>query len=166
MDYPKDGGVSAIRFYLRSPSAAIAKVAVAALGVAHHDAGELCCQCTMTGFWQLTFTQSSAVLSCGCNGSTLPLYIGPPSARRWTDPKTAACRSCDGKLHYAAVAVGYPGPVPPLGGIEAERAQELAVALRCRACHHVFVAWQLALPAPYPAHPDEEWLQAIQGRFR
>ena len=164
MRYPTDGGVSAIRFYLgaRSP---LARAAAAVIAVPHCDAGDLVCICSVVGMWGFSTGKRSATLGCACNGSSLPLYIGPPPGPD-TDERAVRCPACAEPFHSAAVAVGYPRPVPPRGTLEAEQAQEIAVALRCTKCRHEHIGWHLALPAPYPARADEEWLRAIQGRFR
>ena len=76
------------------------------------------------------------------------------------------CEACSGLDHAIAIAVGYPGAAPDLGGIDAERAQEIVVAMQCSTCAHSQLGWQLRLREPYALRGDEEWLRAIQGRFR
>jgi hypothetical protein len=164
VQYPRDCGVSAIRFELGDPTHPLARAAADAITVLHHDTGQLICHCRFDGFWSLCVTKRWAVLVCTCNGSSLPLYIGPPPDVN--DPRARAVRcACGESRHSAGVAIGYPTPAPPLGSIEAERAQEIAVALRCTPCGNVYLGWHLRLPKPYPVKPGDPWLRAIQGRL-
>jgi hypothetical protein len=159
MQYPQDCGVSAIRFALREPDHPLARTAAAALSVPHHDAGILICQCGAPDWWRLSARKTHAVLSCGCNGSSLPLYIGPPPSER-ADVAMKCPRHPD-SFAAAAVAVGYASPVPELGTLDAERAREIVVALACRTTDDSYIAWALRLAAPYPITGDEPWLDAI-----
>lgn len=186
MQYPQDCGVSAIRFHLREPDHPLARTAAAALSVPHSDAGYLVCQCGGPDWWRLHTSSQHAVLFCGCNGSSLPLYIGPPPRRPAgsydiTAESVARCANHPQSFAAAAIAVGYADPVPALGTLDAERAQELVVALACRLdtpamddsdfgqralspvadLTHSFIAWALRLPAPYPITGGETWLAAI-----
>jgi len=167
VQYPQDGGVSAVRFQLRDRGHPLARAAADAITVRYHDTGYIICQCRFDGFWSLGFTERWAVLTCCCNGSSLPLYIGPPPAIDADgDRATSTPCPCGSRFHGAAIAIGYPRPTPPLGGIEAERAQEIAVALHCTQCHTEYIGWHLRLPEPRPVSADDPWLRNIQGRFR
>jgi len=168
--YPQDGGVSAIRFYLSDPDDPLAHAAASALTVAHHDAGRLICQCRFDGFWSPIATTTWALLCCRCNGSSLPLYIGPPpgvelSRALGLDGASGIRCSCGNSHYSAAVAIGYPILTPPLGSLDAERAQEIALALHCTSCGNEYIGWTLRLPAPYPVNAGDPWLRSIQGRF-
>jgi hypothetical protein len=120
------------------------------------------------------------VLVCGCNGSSLPLYIGPPPPEA-TPHVAASCTQHPDHYAAAAIAIGYADRVPQLGTIDAERAQEIIVALACRVENadaeppfgsrasipvanysHAFIGWELRLPAPYAIVGDEPYLDAIQ----
>jgi hypothetical protein len=163
VQYPHDGGVSAIRFYLADANH-LASVAAAAIDVGAYEAGELVCQCGLRDAWSLARTDRCSLLVCSCNGSSLPLYIGPPP--NVAGLTSIACASCGEGRGAAAIAIGYRGAVPPLGSLDAERAQQIAVAMRCSRCKTEWLAWQLRLAEPYPVRGDEDWLRAIQGRFR
>lgn len=63
-----------------------------------------------------------------------------------------------------AIGIGYAGPVPALGTVDVERAQELVVVRQCDTCQVVFTAWELRLPEPYPIAGNEPWVRRAIGR--
>jgi hypothetical protein len=167
VQYPHDGGVSAIRFYFGNRRHALARTAADAITVGFCDAGDLVCQCgAPPDSWSAHVTERWATLICSCNGSSLPLYIGPPPRMSVADASSVGCPTCAESRHAVAIAIGYAAPVPALGSLDAERAQEIVVALRCAGCRAEHIGWRLLLPEPYPVNSDDDWLAAIQGRFR
>ncbi len=172
MNYPQDGGVSALRFYLGSARHPLARFAAAQLRAPFHHSGRLVCQCEEEGAWGLYHNGPWALLSCSCNGSELPVYIGAPpptapTARALSVPAPAGpylkCPGCGEGGHFqAAVAVGYPARVPPIGTVAAEEAQEIVIALRCTRCAaEARVGWALRLEQPPTLRGDEVWLGQI-----
>jgi hypothetical protein len=170
MDFPKDGGLSCVRHFLEARDPILEEYALAPpfprFSSPGRLSGSLVCQCNAWNSWRtrLPLDASFAVVICGCNGSSLPIYIGaPPTLQAGQRLGTNYCpnqHETDGAM---AVGIGYPGAVPELGTLEVERAQELTLAVRCRRCDTIFLAFHLRLPAPPTITGREPWVKGIQG---
>jgi len=135
--------------------------------------GRLVCQCGAENGWSLWPhpDASLAVAACGCNGSSLPVYIGEPptpelKAGREPCPADSNPVYCDCGAEWRfrlAIAIGYPGEVPVLGTVSAECAQEVIIAGQCGRCNRITTLWRLTLAQPPSIRGDEAWVKRIQG---
>jgi hypothetical protein len=110
-------------------------------------------------------------LICGCNGSKLPVYVGPPpDVARTEEWLTVLCPQCgtssydtSGSSFAVVIGIGYEVVVPNLGEIEVEMAKEVVVACECNNCSAIHISWDVHLPSPFEIIGTEPWLAAIQG---
>ncbi len=166
MQFPQDGGVSCLRYHLSARNdglEAFARELVSSDGIC---AGHLVCQCGADDCWFYSVAADGtfAVAYCGCNGSSLPIYIGPPpNQARLKGGQSSRCRAGHDIYGPLVVAIGYAGSVPRLGTLDVERAAEVAVVLECRACAGTRVAWSWRPSPPIVIRGDEPWLDSIQG---
>jgi len=174
MQFPQDGGLSCVRYYLASRDDALNQFAHAQMQSAGVHVGRLICQCSADNYWDAyEFLDGPLViLSCGCNGSSLPVYIGKPPFENgrtvepepsYAEPRAKQCRCGKEWCNSISIGIGYPGPVPPLGTVDVERAQEVLIAAECKECGNTEVKWHLRLPAPPMIVGDEPWIRSIQG---
>lgn len=164
MDFPKDAGLSCVRYFLEPFDPELEQYAGALLTTPSKVVGSLLCQCgSRTPLWGVYPHQNgmSAMASCHCNGSSLPIYIGAPPVLTFL--ALTPCPNGHAQGNPVAVAIGYPGEVPMLGTLDAERAQEFVIASRCVECRALFVSFQRALAAPPVITGEELWLARIQG---
>jgi hypothetical protein len=152
-----------VRHYLFEEGHEVETLAKAALQSPGKVVGQLTCICKATDSWALAVgaDQGWGLAICGCNGSTLPLYIGAPRS----GPASARpCRSnCRTSLGRMGIGIGYPGAVPAVGTVDAERAVEIVVISHCKTCGKSWTAWTLRLPEPPLIQGNESWLRRIQG---
>jgi hypothetical protein len=163
MDFIKDGGLNCVRHYLFEEAHEIEELATGALQSPGKVVGQLTCVCKAKDSWGLGVSsdQSWAMAWCGCNGSSLPLYIGAPKKGV---PSRGACPSgCELPFGRIGVGIGYPKAVPPNGTVDAERATEIVVISNCKSCGKTWNAWTLKLSNPPAITGDEPWLRRIQG---
>jgi hypothetical protein len=155
MDFPKDGGLSCVRYYLSERSDDAEAVVRRELRAPGRVVGRFVCQCGAEDHWWVADGGDSAWLTCDCNGSTIPIYLGAPPARRE--------RPGAGRAGIVIVGIGYPGAIPPLGTIDVERALEVVVAVARPGCDVVEVVWEVHLDEPPRIRGDEPWIRRIQG---
>ncbi len=152
-----------MRFYLARRDPELEHAAEKALSVPGRTAGSLVCVCSATDSWYVSTGSSSASATCGCNGSSLEVYIGEPPNPSQPRPTSVHCPSHPDRGLTIAIAIGYPGPVPPLGTLDVEQAMQLAIAARCMECDGIWLAWKLHLPASPTITGNEPWIKRIQG---
>jgi hypothetical protein len=168
MEFPQDGGLSCVRsFLLPARDDSLETLACAALtGARSRVAGRLLCQCGGVDLWGVRSSPEVLRACCGCNGSTLPVYLGAPPSPRG-DLADWRCPACTQQPMAVTIAVGYPQEsLPALGTLDAERAVGVAVALRCVSCGHEALGWSRILHEPPAIRGDEPWLDRIQGLRR
>jgi hypothetical protein len=163
MNFPQDGGLSCVRYYLNEEDTPVEQAALGALTSPGRCVGMLTCQCSAKDYWTLYTAPKRAELWCGCNGSVLPLYIGEPPLTGLRKRGTWWHCECGGDIGPAAIAIGYPGDVPALGSMGVEEAKELAVAIGCAACSTPRLAWHYAREEALTLDGNEPWLSGIQG---
>ena len=173
MQFPQDGGLSCVRYYLATRNDGLEEFALATMESAGRHVGRLICQCGAEDYWALhRFADRPLVLlECACNGSALPVYIGEPPFEGWTvDPYPnytgSVVDNCDcgaDGRYRLAIGIGYPGDVPKLGTLDVERAQEVLIAAQCGGCDNTKIAWHLRMPEPPMIVGDEPWIRIIQG---
>ena len=174
MQFPQDGGLSCIRYYLAERDPELEAEAFVLMASPARHVGSMICQCKADRWWQVLHPQSQefVVLCCGCNGSSLPVYIGEPPFGPLSDSwarhelpevQMHSC-ACGGTFgDRLAIGIGYPETVPPLGSLDVERAQEVAIVGRCTKCSGTFLRWKLQLPEPPTINGNEPWIKVIQG---
>lgn len=167
MDFPRDAGISCVRHYLEPEVDKAVAAATEEIDPAYgRDAGRLRCICGGNDAWfARTFTSKCVILTCGCNGSSLAVYLGQPPNISMREALAVSCSS-QHRSFTVGVAVGYQGQVPPVGSIDSERAIQVAVHGRCRDCDETVRLWSLRLLAPCPIVGDEPWLKSIHGLRR
>jgi hypothetical protein len=174
MQFPQDAGLSCIRYYLTNRDELLEEAARSELQSPARCVGTMVCQCGADSAWGVLrpVDPRFVVLECGCNGSSIPVYIGQPpfgplSDRFATDelpPCTADACACGERFkNRLAIGIGYAKTVPPLGTLDVERAQEVVVLSRCLACGRVGVRWRRQLARPPLIVGDEPWIRIIQG---
>ena len=173
MQFIQDGGLSCVRYYLAVHSAALEAHARGVIQSVGRLVGRLVCQCGAENRWSVWIYSdaSLAVAACGCNGSSLPVYIGEPpkpELKAGREPSLASSNvvrcDCGAERDFRlAIAIGYPGDVPALGTVSAECAQEVAIAGHCGRCQKVTTLWRLTRTQPPIVRGDETWIKRIQG---
>ncbi len=164
MDFPQDGGLSSVRYFLEDDGSVLVQEARRQVASPTTVAGRLRCQCGAAELcWAIRSHESWTRLDCTCNGSSLPVYVGPPPGGRATPGAEVRCPRCSKSAFSVAVSVGYgDAPLPQLGTMEAECAKEVVVFCLC-GCGERFTGWSLRLPSPFKARGDEPWLKRVQG---
>ena len=174
MQFPQDAGLSCIRYYLAKRDDELECEAFALMVSRARHVGSMICQCKADRWWQVLHPQSPrfVVLSCGCNGSSIPVYIGAPPfgplSNSWAEEELPNVEvqpcACGGTFgDRLAIGIGYPESVPRLGSLDVERSQEVVIVGRCTKCSGTFLRWQLHLPHPPKIIGDEPWIKVIQG---
>lgn len=171
MNFPQDGGLSCVRFFLRRPMGdSLERITSEALEARSKIIGRLNCHhCGEVDSWTGAYSESRQcfMASCGCNGSTLPVYIGAPPASGTRDWSRFRCLDCGTEVFSLVVGIGYSfEALPQLGSLDVERAIAIAAGLCCRNCKHQFVGWRLNRPQPPEITGNEPWLRRIQGLQR
>jgi hypothetical protein len=173
MQFPQDGGLSCVRYYLAERNDALEDFARSRLTAAGRHVGGLICQCGADKSWQVLGYAGKpfVVLNCGCNGSSLPIYLGEPPfdiASFYSGPPsenayTRVCGCGSDHANRIAIGIGYPGDVPQLGTLDVERAQEVVVAAECQSCKTIGSRWNRWLSRLPKIEGDEPWIRVIQG---
>jgi hypothetical protein len=174
MQFPQDGGLSCVRYYLDKRDPELEAEAFSLMVSRARHVGSMICQCKADRWWHVCPhpNQQFAVLACGCNGSSIPVYIGEPPfgplSGHWAFEELPAAEiqpcACGGMFgDRLAIGIGYPESVPPLGSLDVERAQEVVIVGRCTKCGGTFLRWNLQLPEPPTINGDEPWIKVIQG---
>jgi hypothetical protein len=171
MNFPQDGGLSCVTYHLRTPTRdTLESLTLGALKARSKIVGRLNCHhCGEVDSWTARFSPSGECFQacCGCNGSVLPVYIGPPPSGRHDDWVKCRCSKCHVASFTLVLGIGYLFPsVPKLGTLDVERAVAVGAGLRCRSCQFEFVGWELNRPQPPDIVGDEPWLRRIQGLHR
>ncbi len=173
MQFPLDAGLSCIRYFLAGRDAHLESAAMAQMTSRGRFVGSMVCQCRRETGWQVIHfeNQPFIVLACGCNGSSVPVYIGeppftPPDEYSASGVRGGELKPCQCGATYQdrlAIGIGYPEFIPPQGSLDVERAQEVIVLARCGNCGGTFTRWLLRLAQPPTITGDEPWLRKIQG---
>jgi len=174
MQFPQDAGLSCVRYYLDTRDSELEATARSQMISRGCCVGTMVCQCKAESSWQIVhhLDLSAVELFCGCNGSSIPVYIGKPPSLRLPQSETAdvlppgVTRSCPcgkGYCHRLAIGIGYPDKVPALGTLDVERALEIVIARSCKHCSSVVIEWHHQLLEPPAIQGDEPWIRIIQG---
>jgi hypothetical protein len=165
MDFPKDDGLSCVRYYLVPRDQSLESLARDALTSPGKHVGSLVCQCGEVNQWRASFRDQDtrAHLVCTCNGSSLPIYIFHSGESHQKAKAQLSPHHCERQGLQIAVAIGYPGEVPLLGSMDVESAQEIVLAARCCDCQEILILWHLQLSSAPVFTGNEPFLRRIQG---
>lgn len=171
MQFPQDGGLSCVRYYLAIRNSPLERFVQTQMQSIGRHVGTLVCQCNSDDCWVIhTFPENTHVLlHCGCNGSTLPVYIGEPpfeGRRADTEPtfsnSTVLRCACGTSANQVAIGIGYPGEIPKPGTLDVEHAVEVLIAGHCMGCETTDTRWHLTLTEPPVVSVDKPWIRIIQ----
>ena len=174
MQFYQDGGLSCIRYYLAAQDSDLEAAARSRMVSSVCHVGIMICQCKAEDSWQVYRypDRPMVVLACGCNGSSIPVYIGEPpfgplsnhyASEEIPIGKMVGCDCSETFSDRLAIGIGYPSDIPPLGTLEVEIAQEVVIVAHCKKCNGTFTRWSLVLPSPPTITGSEPWIRIIQG---
>ena len=134
MQFPQDAGLSCVRYYLTRRDAELESETFAAMVSRARHVGSMICQCKADRSWQVLHPHSPrfVVLACGCNGSSIPVYVGEPpfgplsesfAAKELPDAELRQCACGATFSDRLGIGIGYPESIPTLGSLDVERAQ-------------------------------------------
>ncbi len=166
MGVPQDGGISCVRAHAVSRDGEIERYTSRRIAAAGRFVGRLVCPCGVEDRWRIEIAggDHAARVACACRGVALPLYLGAPrSSGPYLLVEGPCGKTCREEESLVGVGIGYPGPLPPVGTVAAERAVEIVLASQCRGCGRLSTPWHLWAPEPPVIRGDEPWMMKIHS---